>query len=157
RPPPGDAPTSPPARARTWASRRPTRPPSPDSATITTNRGTLNLELDAAKAPCAVNSLAFLASKNYFDDTTCHRLTSDPTLKVLQCGDPSGTGSGGPGYRFANENTAGVRYARGVVALANAGPDTNGSQFFILYGDAPGLPAAYPVIGRVASGMEVVD
>lgn len=132
-------------------------PALPSSATITTNRGTLNLELDAAKAPCAVNSLAFLASKNYFDDTACHRLTSDPTLKVLQCGDPSGTGSGGPGYRFANENTAGVRYARGVVALANAGPDTNGSQFFILYGDAPGLPAVYPVIGRVASGMEVVD
>ncbi|TDC62724.1 peptidylprolyl isomerase, partial [Actinomadura sp. GC306] len=129
----------------------------PSTATIETSRGTVQVELDPAKAPCAVNSLAFLASKNYYDDTECHRLTTNPTLKVLQCGDPSGTGTGGPGYQFADENTTGVRYTRGVVAMANAGPNTNGSQFFILYEDAPSLPPNYPVIGRVTSGMDVVD
>ncbi|TDC47162.1 serine/threonine protein kinase [Actinomadura sp. KC345] len=129
----------------------------PTGATIDTDLGLLDLELDHEKAPCALNSLAFLAGRKYFDGTTCHRLTSDPTLKVLQCGDPSGTGTGGPGYRFPDENTTGVRYTRGTVAMANAGPDTNGSQFFILYDDAPDLPASYPVIGRVRSGMEVVD
>ncbi|XRQ06939.1 protein kinase domain-containing protein [Actinomadura welshii] len=129
----------------------------PARATIEANVGTLVLELDAAKAPCAVNSLAFLAGRDFYDSTSCHRLTSDPTLKVLQCGDPSGTGTGGPGYQFANENTDGARYTRGTVAMANAGPDTNGSQFFILYDDAPNLPGSYPVIGRVTSGMDVVD
>ena len=129
----------------------------PTGATIETGLGLLDVELDSEKAPCALNSLAFLAGHRYYDGTSCHRLTSNPTLKVLQCGDPSGTGTGGPGYRFPDENTTGVRYTRGTVAMANSGPDTNGSQFFILYGDAPDLPAAYPVIGRVRSGMEVVD
>ncbi|GAA0574099.1 protein kinase domain-containing protein [Actinomadura livida] len=129
----------------------------PSTATIRTSLGAVEVELDAAKAPCAVNSLAFLASKNFYDDTECHRLTTNPTLKVLQCGDPSGSGTGGPGYQFANENTTGARYSRGVVAMANAGPGTNGSQFFILYEDAPNLPASYPVIGRVTGGMDVVD
>ncbi|MEU8799280.1 peptidylprolyl isomerase [Spirillospora sp. NPDC048819] len=129
----------------------------PTGATVKTNLGTLELELDAEKAPCAVNSLAHLANQQFYDNTTCHRLTTNPTLKVLQCGDPSGTGTGGPGYEFANENTTGVRYIRGTVAMANAGPGTNGSQFFILYEDAPDLPADYPVIGRVTSGMEAVD
>ncbi|TDC84737.1 peptidylprolyl isomerase [Actinomadura sp. 7K507] len=129
----------------------------PTGATIQTDLGLLDLELDHEKAPCALVSLAFLARHNYYDGTTCHRLTTNPTLKVLQCGDPSGTGSGGPGYHFPNENTAGVSYTRGTVAMANAGPDTNGSQFFILYDDAPRLPASYPVIGRVTSGMEIVD
>ncbi|MFG2087081.1 peptidylprolyl isomerase [Spirillospora sp. NPDC048824] len=129
----------------------------PVGATVKTNLGTLELELDAEKAPCSVNSLAHLARKRFYDNTACHRLTTSPALKVLQCGDPSGTGTGGPGYEFANENTTGVRYTRGTVAMANAGPDTNGSQFFILYDDAPNLPADYPVIGRVTSGMEIVD
>ncbi|HEY8481184.1 MAG TPA: peptidylprolyl isomerase [Spirillospora sp.] len=136
----------------------PPQPPSlPSGATIETSLGTLEVRLDPAKAPCAVNSLAFLAGKNFFDGTRCHRLTSNTSLKILQCGDPTGTGTGGPGYTFASENTAGVRYARGTVAMANAGPDTNGSQFFIVYEDAPRLPPVYPVIGRVTSGMEVVD
>lgn len=129
----------------------------PVSGTVKTSLGTLDLELYAEKAPCAVNSLAHLANQKFYDNTTCHRLTTNPSLKVLQCGDPSGTGTGGPGYKFANENTTGVRYARGTVAMANAGPDTNGSQFFILYEDAPDLPADYPVIGRVTSGMGIVD
>lgn len=132
-------------------SKRPTR------ATIKTNLGTLELQLDAAKAPCTVNSLAYLAGRKFYDDTQCHRLTTGPSLKVLQCGDPSGTGSGGPSYRFADENAAGARYTRGTVAMANAGPDTNGSQFFIVYEDAPSLPPDYTVFGRVTSGMEIVD
>ncbi|MEU5989883.1 peptidylprolyl isomerase [Spirillospora sp. NPDC047418] len=129
----------------------------PTKATITTNLGTLELTLDAAAAPCTVNSLAFLVSKNFYDGSSCHRLTTNPTLKVLQCGDPTGTGKGGPSYVFANENTSGASYARGTVAMANAGPNTNGSQFFILYDDAPDLPADYPVFGKVTSGMDIID
>ncbi|WP_067901014.1 protein kinase domain-containing protein [Actinomadura chibensis] len=128
----------------------------PTRATLKTNRGTLRLRLDAAKAPCTVNSLAFLAGKKYYDNTPCHRLTTSASLKVLQCGDPSGRGSGGPGYKFANENTTGARYARGVVAMANAGPGTNGSQFFILYADAT-LPPDYTPFGEVTSGLAVVN
>ncbi|TDD81847.1 serine/threonine protein kinase [Actinomadura darangshiensis] len=128
----------------------------PSGATIKTNLGTLELTLDTAKAPCTVNSLNFLASKKFYDRTSCHRLTTDASLKVLQCGDPTGGGSGGPGYKFANENTAGASYKRGTVAMANAGPNTNGSQFFIVYADAK-LPADYPVLGHVTSGMEIVD
>ncbi|TYK50813.1 protein kinase domain-containing protein [Actinomadura decatromicini] len=128
----------------------------PTRATIKTNRGTLQVRLDAAKAPCTVNSLAFLAGKKYYDDTPCHRLTTSAGLKVLQCGDPSGRGSGGPGYKFANENTSGARYTRGVVAMANAGPDTNGSQFFILYADAT-LSPDYTPFGQVTSGLDMVD
>ncbi len=129
----------------------------PTKATIKTNLGTLELKLDPAAAPCTVNSLAFLVSKGFYDGTSCHRLTTNPSLKVLQCGDPSGTGSGGPSYVFADENTDGASYSRGTVAMANAGPDTNGSQFFILYDDAPDLPSSYPVFGQITSGMDIVD
>jgi cyclophilin family peptidyl-prolyl cis-trans isomerase len=129
----------------------------PTKATIKTDLGTLELKLDSAAAPCTVNSLAFLVNKGFYDGTSCHRLTTNPGLKVLQCGDPSGTGSGGPSYVFANENTSGVSYSRGTVAMANAGPDTNGSQFFILYEDAPDLPSSYPVFGQITAGMDIVD
>ncbi|GAA1818676.1 protein kinase domain-containing protein [Actinomadura chokoriensis] len=129
----------------------------PTTAAIKTNLGTLELTLDPAAAPCTVNSLAFLVSKDFYDGTSCHRLTTNPTLKVLQCGDPTGTGQGGPSYVFANENTSGASYTRGTVAMANAGPNTNGSQFFILYEDAPQLPADYPVFGKITSGMEIID
>jgi cyclophilin family peptidyl-prolyl cis-trans isomerase len=129
----------------------------PTKATIKTDLGTLELKLDLAAAPCTVNSLAFLVNKGFYDGTSCHRLTTNPGLKVLQCGDPSGTGSGGPSYVFANENTSGVSYSRGTVAMANAGPDTNGSQFFILYEDAPDLPSSYPVFGQITAGMDIVD
>ncbi|MDL4818276.1 protein kinase domain-containing protein [Actinomadura opuntiae] len=126
-------------------------------AAMKTNLGTLNLDLDAAKAPCTVNSVMYLAGKKYFDGTHCHRLTTDASLKVLQCGDPSGTGSGGPSYRFPDENLGEAAYTRGTVAMANAGPDTNGSQFFILYGDTTSLPKSYTVFGHVTSGMGIVD
>ncbi|TDD23816.1 serine/threonine protein kinase [Actinomadura sp. KC06] len=129
----------------------------PQRATIKTNLGTLEVQLDPAKAPCTVNSLAHLASKKYYDNTTCHRLTTSETLKVLQCGDPSGTGTGGPSYQFADEIAAGTRYTRGTVAMANAGPNTNGSQFFIIYGDTTSLAPDYTIFGRVTSGLEIVD
>jgi peptidyl-prolyl cis-trans isomerase B (cyclophilin B) len=124
-------------------------------ATLKTNLGDIALDLDGAKAPCTVSSMAFLANKGYFDNTKCHRLVTEG-IKVLQCGDPTGTGSGGPGYEFANENTQGATYKRGVLAMANAGPNTNGSQFFIVYGDSQ-LPPDYTVFGKVAEGMNVVD
>ncbi|HEU5156096.1 MAG TPA: peptidylprolyl isomerase [Streptosporangiaceae bacterium] len=127
-------------------------------ATVETNLGTLTMRLDGAKAPCTVNSIVYLADRKFYDNTPCHRLTTSETLKVLQCGDPSGTGTGGPAYRFGTENTAGARYTRGTVAIANAGTsDSNGSQFFILYADAPDLPPTYTVVGNVATGMDIVD
>lgn len=116
--------------------------------TISLSAGDLAVTLDGAAAPCTVNSFTSLASQGYFDDTPCHRLTTYPTLKVLQCGDPSGTGSGGPGYSFEDELTGSETYGAGTLAMANAGPDTNGSQFFIVYGDSQ-LDPAYTVFGSV--------
>lgn len=128
-------------------------------ATVKTNVGTMGFTLDGTKAPCTTNSFAFLAAKKYFDNTKCHRLTTGGTgdLRVLQCGDPTATGQGGPGYKFANENTTGAKYTRGVLAMANAGAGTNGSQFFIVYGDSTSLPADYTIFGKVTTGLDVVD
>jgi peptidyl-prolyl cis-trans isomerase B (cyclophilin B) len=121
---------------------------------ITTNRGRIPLTVDGAAAPCTVNSFVSLAGQGYFDDTNCHRLV--PGF-VLQCGDPSATGSGGPGYSFADELEGDETYLRGTLAMANAGPDTNGSQFFIVTQDAQ-LGPDYTVFGSVSDqGMEVVD
>ncbi len=117
------------------------------SASVTTNRGDIGLKLDNGKAPCTVNNFASLAQQGYFDNTTCHRLTTAPNLGVLQCGDPSGSGQGGPGYRFPNEYPTNqyrmadpallepVVYPRGTLAMANAGAGTNGSQFTLVYRD----------------------
>jgi len=129
------------------------------AATIKTNLGNLGITLDATKAPCTTNSFAFLAAKKYFDNSKCHRLTTGGTgdLRVLQCGDPTATGQGGPGYKYNNENTAGAKYTRGVLAMANSGANTNGSQFFIVYGDSTSLPADYTIFGKVTSGLDVVD
>lgn len=122
--------------------------------TIKTNRGEIPVTLDAANAPCAVNSLLSLAGQGYFDNTDCHRLV--PGF-VLQCGDPSATGMGGPGYSFADELTGGEQYSRGILAMANAGADTNGSQFFIVLDDA-GLKPQFTVLGTVSeAGMKVAD
>lgn len=127
------------------------------TATVKTSLGDVKIEMDADKAPCTVNSFAHLAKKKFFENVKCHRLTTAETLKVLQCGDPTGTGSGGPGYRFANENTKGAKYTRGVVAMAHSmQPDSNGSQFFIVYGDSE-LPADYTIFGKITSGMDVID
>lgn len=126
-------------------------------ATLKLNVGDVPLELDRAEAPCAVESFLSLASQNYFSDTTCHRLTTASTLKVLQCGDPTGTGTGGPGYSFADELNPQATYAKGVLAMANSGPDSNGSQFFLVYGDSQ-LQPNYTVFGKISDpGLSVLD
>jgi peptidyl-prolyl cis-trans isomerase B (cyclophilin B) len=124
------------------------------TATVTTNRGSIVIKLDAAKAPCTVNSFVYLASKKYFDATPCHRLTT-AGIFVLQCGDPTGTGGGGPGYEFGDENLAGAVYPAGTVAMANAGPGTNGSQFFLVYKNTT-LAPNYTPFGTITSGLDVL-
>jgi len=145
----------------------------PDRGTVIvrlkTNHGEIPLVLDRERAPCTVQSFVHLVEERFYDRTFCHRLTAYPTLKVLQCGDPSGTGEGGPGYRFGDElptdlapaptDPTGQRriYPRGTVAMANAGPDTNGSQFFLVYADSA-LRPNYSIFGTMtASGLEVLD
>jgi peptidyl-prolyl cis-trans isomerase B (cyclophilin B) len=120
-----------------------------------TTQGTMTFQLDRNEAPCAVASFVSLAQQGYFNGTPCHRLTSGD-LSVLQCGDPTGTGSGGPGYSFADELTGHEKYTRGVLAMANSGANTNGSQFFIVYKDST-LQPNYTIFGKVTSGMKVVD
>lgn len=124
------------------------------TATMVTNRGSIVLKLDAARAPCTVNSFVYLASKKYFDATPCHRLTT-AGIFVLQCGDPTGTGGGGPGYEFADENLSGAVYPAGTVAMANAGPGTNGSQFFLVYKNTT-LAPNYTPFGTITSGLDVL-
>ncbi|HVE75120.1 MAG TPA: peptidylprolyl isomerase [Mycobacteriales bacterium] len=127
----------------------------PFTATITTNRGVIAFDLLTAQAPCTTNSLRSLAHFTYFDNTPCHRLVT-AGIFVLQCGDPSGLGSGGPGYQFADENLEGATYPRGTVAMANAGAGTNGSQFFLVYKDSQ-LPPQYTPFGKITKGLEVLD
>jgi peptidyl-prolyl cis-trans isomerase B (cyclophilin B) len=124
-------------------------------ATIHTNRGDVVIDLLNSKATCTVNSFVYLAAKKYFNNTRCHRVTTiDPF--VLQCGDPTGTGSGGPGYKFANENLSGAKYTPGTVAMANSGPNTNGSQFFIVYKNST-LAPSYTPFGEVVKGLGIVQ
>ncbi|MFB6893383.1 peptidylprolyl isomerase [Kitasatospora sp. NPDC056327] len=130
------------------------------TATLDTNCGKVTLSLDAAKAPHTVNSFAFLAGEKYFDHTKCHRLTTGGIF-VLQCGDPTASstapgGTGGPGYKFADENLTGATYPAGTLAMANAGPGTNGSQFFLVYKDTQ-LPPSYTPFGRITGGLDVVQ
>jgi peptidyl-prolyl cis-trans isomerase B (cyclophilin B) len=137
--------------------------------TLFTNRGPIPMILRRAQAPCTVQSFVHLLRSRFYDDTICHRLTTYPTLSVLQCGDPSGTGEGGPGYRFGDElptnlppaptDPTGARrvYARGVLAMANAGPDTNGSQFFLVYKNSA-LRPDYSIFGTVLPlGLRTLD
>jgi peptidyl-prolyl cis-trans isomerase B (cyclophilin B) len=125
-------------------------------ATVKTNRGTVVLDLFNHQATCTVNSFIYLANKSYFSNTPCHRLTT-AGIYVLQCGDPTGTGGGGPGYKFADENLAGARYTEGTVAMANAGPGTNGSQFFLVYRNSTTLPASYTPFGKIVSGLGIIQ
>lgn len=131
---------------------------------LKTNKGDVGLELDRSVSPCTVNAIEHLASEGYYDNTVCHRLTTNGIF-VLQCGDPSGAGSGGPGFQFANEYptdemkgaTTPVVYGRGTIAMANAGNDTNGSQFFLNYKDSP-LPPNYTYFGKISdSGLKTLD
>ncbi|AEF40273.1 peptidylprolyl isomerase [Hoyosella subflava] len=136
--------------------------------TLEMSGGPVTLTLDRAKSPCTVNSFVSLAEQGYYNDTECHRLTTGGIF-VLQCGDPSASGAGGPGYSFADEFPADqyespeeimyaqTVYARGTVAMANAGPGTNGSQFFLVYDESP-LPPAYNVFGTIDDeGLRVID
>ena len=122
-----------------------------------TSIGTLDATLDADKTPCTVNSFVSLAKQGFFDNTPCHRLTT-AGIFVLQCGDPSGTGTGGPGYTIPDELSGHETYGPGTLAMANTGqPDTGGSQFFIVYQDTP-LPPQYTVFGQVDSaGVKAVQ
>ena len=165
-PPSADKPSKPVNPPRTG--KIPTTPASV-SASMVTSQGNIGLLLANNESPCTVNSFASLAGQNYFKDTKCHRLTTSAGLGVVQCGDPKGDGTGGPGYQFANEYPTDqyppndpklqepVVYPRGTLAMANAGPGTNGSQFFLVYKDSQ-LPPQYTVFGTIqADGLATLD
>ncbi|HUD69534.1 MAG TPA: peptidylprolyl isomerase [Acidimicrobiales bacterium] len=124
------------------------------TATMTTTKGALTIALDPIAAPVATNSFVFLARWHYFDGIVFHRVIPD---FVLQGGDPTGTGTGGPGYRFADELPKPGRYELGSLAMANAGANTNGSQFFVISGpQGAALPPKYSLFGKVVAGLDVV-
>ena len=125
--------------------------------TLAMTGGDVTITGDRAKTPCTLNSFESLAEQKYFDGTKCHRL-ADSGMFMVQCGDPTGTGRGGPGYQFADELTGTETYPAGTVAMANSGPDTNGSQFFIVYGDTS-LAPNYTVFGHLdeASNQVIAD
>ena len=144
--------------------------PAQVSASMATSQGNIGLMLANNESPCTVNSFASLAGQKWFNDTKCHRLTTSPDLGVLQCGDPKGDGTGGPGYGFGNEYPTdqyapndpklqeAVLYPRGTLAMANSGqPNSNGSQFFMVYKDSK-LPPEYTVFGTIqADGLATLD
>jgi cyclophilin family peptidyl-prolyl cis-trans isomerase len=123
-------------------------------AVLTTNRGEIVINLFQDEVPLTVNNFVFLAEQGFYQSVPFHRVISG---FMIQTGDPTGTGAGGPGYRFQDEDVT-REYTRGTVAMANAGPNTNGSQFFIVHGDLRGqLPPNYTIFGEVTDGMDVVD
>ena len=125
------------------------------TATLDTSRGRIVCELFVKDAPKTVNNFVFLAREGFYDGTVFHRVIAD---FMIQGGDPTGTGTGGPGYRFEDETKNNPnRHARGVLSMANAGPNTNGSQFFITHVETPWLDGKHTVFGRVLSGQDVVD
>jgi peptidyl-prolyl cis-trans isomerase B (cyclophilin B) len=155
------------------AAAKPVSPPPNTSASkegtvavmLNTSQGAIPLTLDRAKAPCTVESFVHLARSGYFDGSPCHRLTTQAPLQVLQCGDPTGTGTGGPGYFVPDEpptdlaaGAGGSIYPRGAVAMAKTAlPNTGGSQFFLVYADST-LPPEYTVFGTVGeAGLQVLD
>jgi peptidyl-prolyl cis-trans isomerase B (cyclophilin B) len=125
------------------------------TATIDTSRGRIVAELFAKDAPKTVNNFVFLAREKFYDGTTFHRVIAD---FMIQGGDPTGTGRGGPGYRFEDETKNNPnRHAKGSLSMANAGPNTNGSQFFITHVETSWLDGKHTVFGRVLNGQDVVD
>lgn len=135
--------------------------PTASEFTLETNCGLIRFETEL-EAPNTVGTIAWLANQGFYNNTSCHRLTTQGIF-VLQCGDPAGNGTGGPGFKFADENlpTATddgslIVYPRGTVAMANSGPDTNGSQFFLVYEDSP-LPPNYSVWGQITEGLDVLE
>jgi peptidyl-prolyl cis-trans isomerase B (cyclophilin B) len=133
-----------------------------ETVALTTTQGPVTLQLDGKAATCTVASFTHLARAGYFNDTPCHRLTT-ASIFVLQCGDPTGKGTGGPGYGFATENTPAAGsdgnavYKAGTVAMANSGAaNSNGSQFFLVYKDSP-LPPNYTAFGTITQGMDTLQ
>ena len=125
------------------------------TATIRTNKGQFTVELFAAQAPVTVNNFVFLAQDGFYDRVIFHRVIEG---FMIQGGDPTGTGAGGPGYRFQDEIVPALVFDRsGILAMANAGPGTNGSQFFVTVAPTPHLNGAHTIFGRVTTGQEVVD
>lgn len=126
-------------------------------AVVTTGQGDITLTLDREKAPCAVNSFVSLAEQGFYDDSPCPRVGNAPGFGILQCGDPSGSMSGGPGYSFDDEVELDQQYPAGTLAMANSGPNTNGSQFFFVFADS-GFPPAYTAFGTIDdAGLEVLQ
>jgi peptidyl-prolyl cis-trans isomerase B (cyclophilin B) len=143
--------------------------PAQVSVSMVTNQGHIGLLLANNESPCTVNSFASLAQQKFFDGTKCHRLTTGDSSSILQCGDPSADGTGGPGYQFPNEYPTDqykprdpatrepVIYPRGTLAMANSGPNTNGSQFFLVYKDTL-LPPEYTIFGKIQQdGLDTLD
>ena len=125
------------------------------AVTMETSKGTIELELCPEHAPVTVNNFVFLAGQGFYDGTTFHRVIRN---FMIQGGDPTGTGRGGPGYRFADETRGNpLKHEARVISMANAGPDTNGSQFFITHAPQPHLDGKHTVFGKVISGSGVVD
>ncbi|HEX5336731.1 MAG TPA: peptidylprolyl isomerase [Propionicimonas sp.] len=149
-------------KATADAAKKVALPPTSDVAnsgtaaiTLKLNDKALTLTLDRERTPCTTNSFVSLVSQKYFDGTSCHRL-ADSGIFVLQCGDPTGTGTGDPGYEFADELTGEETYPAGTLAMANAGPGTNGSQFFIVFEDTK-LSPNYAVFGVIdEAGLKIV-
>ena len=123
------------------------------TAKVQTNHGDITLELLPERSPQTVNNFVFLAREGFYDGVIFHRVIKD---FMIQGGDPTGTGTGGPGYKFRDELEGDGTYSRGTVAMANSGPNTNGSQFFIMHKDV-GLPHSYTIFGKVTDGIEAVD
>lgn len=139
------------------------------TATINTNRGPISIKLANSTATCAVNSFVHLAQTNFWNSTQCHRVSDDGGLYMLQCGDPTAkasktlacsganqAGSGGPSYTFADEALKGATYPAGTLAMANSGPNTNGSQFFLVFKKTD-LPASYTPFGTITSGLDILQ
>jgi peptidyl-prolyl cis-trans isomerase B (cyclophilin B) len=128
------------------------------TAVMETTRGAITIQLAPAAAPNTVNNFVYLSCEGYYDGLTFHRVEKNPTPFVIQGGDPRGDGRGGPGYLFADEFSPTIRHdGPGVLSMANAGPGTNGSQFFITLGPAPHLDDKHSAFGRVTSGMEAAN
>lgn len=123
------------------------------TAVVKTSEGDITIELLPQEAPSTVNNFVFLAREGYYSNVIFHRVISG---FMIQTGDPTGTGTGGPGYKFADEPVR-RKYTKGIVAMANAGPNTNGSQFFIVHGASAPLPPNYTIFGEVTGGLDAVD
>lgn len=156
--------TSAPSGAKSWATEPAMSidPAKKYTMTIHTDQGDIVIAMDPAKTPHTVNSMNFLAGQHFWDGTYCHRLSTSAGLQMLQCGDPTvgaqpkdTDGTGGPGYTFQDENLAGATYPAGTAAMANAGPGTNGSQFFLVFGDSQ-LQPDYTPFGTITAGQDIL-